>query len=66
MFALSAPALYAPHHHAYLRADSNLAASVRNLFDARVLEPSIAPGTALPDDLPQPGRSFYRQATYSL
>ena len=105
---------YAPHHHVYLRADSNLAAnwvasvqvnwvadrrraagdvradvadytavdltlrterskgrwnfaaSIRNLFDARVLEPSIAPGTALPDDLPQPGRSFYLQATYAL
>ncbi len=41
-------------------------ASIRNLLNARVLEPSIAPGTALPDDLPLPGRSFYLQATYLL
>jgi iron complex outermembrane receptor protein len=42
------------------------AAAIRNLFDARVLEPSLAPGTALPDDLPLPGRSFYLQATYAF
>jgi iron complex outermembrane receptor protein len=42
------------------------AASIRNLFDAKVLEPSLAPGTALPDDLPMPGRSIYLQATYTF
>jgi iron complex outermembrane receptor protein len=102
---------YAPHHHAYFRADTrladgwlasvqvnwvadrkrafgdvrqdvpdyatldltlrtersrgqwDLAASVRNLFNARVLEPSLGPGTAFPDDLPQPRRAVYFQAT---
>jgi outer membrane receptor for ferrienterochelin and colicin len=44
----------------------DFAVSIRNLFDARVLEPSLAPGTAFPDDLPIPGRSFYLQAIYSL
>jgi iron complex outermembrane receptor protein len=41
-------------------------ASIRNLFNARVLEPSLAPGTAQPEDLPMPGRVFYLQATYAL
>ncbi|MBI4984913.1 MAG: TonB-dependent receptor [Rhodocyclales bacterium] len=109
-----ADAGYAPHRHAYLRADWRFAgnwllgaqanwvaqrkraagdlraevpdyatadltlrtefgnrrwefaASIRNLFDARVLEPSLAPGTAFPDDLPLPRRSFYLQATHAL
>lgn len=43
-----------------------LAASVRNLFNARILEPTLAPGTAIPDDLPQPRRWFYLQATHAL
>lgn len=103
---------YAPHHHAYARADWrfapnwvlspqltwvagrkraagdarppvadyktvdvtlrtaggkgqwDFAASVRNLFDATVLEPSLAPGTAVPNDLPMAGRSVYLQAAY--
>ncbi|HUG21202.1 TonB-dependent receptor plug domain-containing protein [Piscinibacter sp.] len=42
----------------------NLAASVRNLFDADVREPSLAPGVSLPDDLPMAGRSLYVQAVY--
>ncbi|MDD1621585.1 MAG: TonB-dependent receptor [Methylococcaceae bacterium] len=42
----------------------DLAASVRNLFDATVLEPSLAPGTAIPNDLPMAPRSFYLQASY--
>ncbi len=42
------------------------AASLRNLFNAAILEPSLAPGTAIPNDLPQAGRSFYLQATCSL
>jgi iron complex outermembrane receptor protein len=44
----------------------NFAASIRNLFDANVREPSLAPGTALPYDLPQAGRSLWLQAMYSL
>ena len=39
---------------------------IRNLFNATILEPSLAPGTAIPNDLPQAGRSFYLQASYSL
>lgn len=42
------------------------AASIRNLFDATILEPSLAPGTAIPGDLPEAGRSLYLQASYSL
>jgi iron complex outermembrane receptor protein len=42
------------------------AASVRNLFDADVLEPSLAPGLALPGDLPMAPRSLWVQATYKL
>jgi iron complex outermembrane receptor protein len=42
----------------------DFAVSVRNLFDATVLEPSLAPGTAIPNDLPMAGRSFYLQAGY--
>jgi iron complex outermembrane receptor protein len=48
----------------------DLAASIRNLFDATVLEPSINQGTTstvlIPGDLPQAPRSFYLQATYTL
>ncbi|HJW23958.1 MAG TPA: TonB-dependent receptor [Rhodocyclaceae bacterium] len=44
----------------------DFAASIRNFFDASVKEPTLAPGTALPDDLPMPGRSFWLQARYSL
>lgn len=43
-----------------------LAASVRNLFNATVLEPSLAPGTAIPNDLPMAPRSLYLQASYQL
>lgn len=41
-------------------------AAIRNLFDQQVLEPSAAPGVAIPGDLPQAGRSFYLQANYLL
>lgn len=41
-------------------------ASIRNLFNSRVLEPSLPPAANLPDDLPQPRRSFYLQASYGL
>ncbi len=39
--------------------------SLRNLFNAKVLEPSPAPG-AIPNDFPMPGRSLYVQARYTL
>jgi iron complex outermembrane receptor protein len=41
-----------------------LAAGVRNLFDARMREPSLAPGTSLPEDIPLPGRSVWLQWIY--
>ena len=41
-----------------------LAGSVRNLFDATIIEPTL-PGT-VPTDLPQAGRSWYLQALYKL
>lgn len=44
----------------------NFAASVRNLFDSKTVEPSLAPAANLPDDLPLPRRSFYVQASYAL
>jgi iron complex outermembrane receptor protein len=54
----------------------NFAASIRNLFNATVLEPSLfaapvaghpeIPTSLIPNDLPQAGRSFYLQAVYSL
>lgn len=42
----------------------DFAASVRNLFDATVLEPTLAPGTAIPNDLPMAPRSLYLQMAY--
>lgn len=42
----------------------DFAASVRNLFDADVREPSLAPGLSIPNDLPMAGRSLYLQAIY--
>jgi len=42
------------------------AASLRNLFDADVREPSLAPATTLPNDLPMAPRSLWLQATYKL
>lgn len=44
----------------------DFSASVRNLFNATVLEPSTAPGTSLPNDLPMAPRSLWLQATYKL
>lgn len=41
-------------------------ASVLNLFNATVLEPSLAPGTSIPNDLPMAARSLWLQATYKL
>lgn len=42
------------------------AASARNLFNADVREPSLAPGLTIPNDLPMAPRSFYLQAIYKL
>lgn len=42
-----------------------IAASVRNLFDATVLEPSLAPGT-IPNDLPMAPRAFWVQLVYRM
>jgi iron complex outermembrane receptor protein len=42
------------------------AASIRNVFNQQILEPSFAPGTTYPYDLPQPRRSFYFQASRLL
>jgi iron complex outermembrane receptor protein len=44
----------------------DFAASVRNLFNTDVREPSLAPGTSIPYDLPMPGRSLWLQAVYLL
>lgn len=40
------------------------ALSVRNAFDADIREPSLAPGTSLPNDLPQAGRALDAQVLY--
>jgi outer membrane receptor protein involved in Fe transport len=40
--------------------------TVRNLFNADVREPSLSPGTALPNDLPMAPRALYLQAMYRL
>lgn len=39
---------------------------LRNIFNADVREPSVAPGTAIPSDLPMAPRSVYVQAVYRL
>lgn len=44
----------------------SVALGVRNLFNANVREPSVAPGTALPNDLPMAPFSVYLQATYRM
>jgi outer membrane receptor protein involved in Fe transport len=41
-------------------------ASVQNIFNATVLEPSLAPGTAIPYDLPMAPRSLWLQMAYKL
>ncbi len=42
------------------------AASVRNLFNADIREPSQAPGLALPNDLPMAPRALWLQVTYKM
>jgi outer membrane cobalamin receptor len=44
----------------------NLSATVRNLFNGVVLEPSLAPGLALPHDLPMAPRTLSVQLSYQL
>lgn len=44
----------------------NFTATVRNLFNRDVREPSIAPGLALPYDLPMAPRALSLQATYKM
>lgn len=43
-----------------------VSASVHNLFNADVREPSLAPGTAIPNDLPMAGRAWYVQASFQF
>lgn len=44
----------------------DFAFSARNLFNADIREPSLAPGVAIPNDLPMAGRAFYLQAVYRM
>lgn len=44
----------------------SFALGLRNIFSADVREPSIAPGTAIPNDLPMAPVSAYLQATYRM
>ncbi|MES2951748.1 MAG: TonB-dependent receptor [Pseudomonadota bacterium] len=43
-----------------------LSGAVRNLFNADIREPTLAPGTAIPNDLPMAGRSLYLQLSYRI
>lgn len=44
----------------------DFSASVRNLFNADVREPSLAPGLSLPHDLPMAPRAIWLQAVYKM
>ncbi len=44
----------------------NAAIAVRNLFNSTVLEPSLAPGLAIPHDLPMAPRALMLQLSYKL
>lgn len=44
----------------------SFATSIRNAFDVDVREPSLAPGLAIPNDLPMARRSLYVQAMFQL
>jgi outer membrane cobalamin receptor len=48
------------------RGQWDFSASVRNLFNADVREPSLGPGLQLPNDLPMAPRAFSLQAVYQL
>jgi iron complex outermembrane receptor protein len=43
----------------------DISASIRNLFNADVREPSLAPGV-IPNDLPMAPRAFYLQVVYKM
>ena len=45
--------------------DWDVSATIRNLFNRDVREPSLAPGN-IPFDLPMPRRTFYVQVQYKL
>jgi len=49
-----------------LFANWDVTIALRNLFNADVREPSLAPGTAIPNDLPMAPRSVYVRASYQL
>ncbi|MES2318183.1 MAG: TonB-dependent receptor [Pseudomonadota bacterium] len=49
-----------------VRGNWEFTATVRNLFNADVREPSPAPGLQLPYDLPMASRAFSLQASYQL
>lgn len=44
----------------------DFAASVHNLFDADVREPSQTPGALIPNDLPMAGRSIWAEVRYGI
>lgn len=44
----------------------DISLSVKNLFNVDVREPSVAPGLALPNDLPMARRTIYFQGVYKL
>jgi outer membrane receptor protein involved in Fe transport len=44
----------------------NASFSVRNAFNADVREPSLAPGAAIPNDLPMAPRSAYLEVSYRM
>jgi outer membrane cobalamin receptor len=44
----------------------DFSASIRNLFDADVREPTLAPGLSLPNDLPMAPRALWLQAVYKM
>ncbi|TAK91371.1 MAG: TonB-dependent receptor [Burkholderiaceae bacterium] len=44
----------------------DFAASIHNLFNANVREPTLSPGTAIPNDLPMAPRSIYLEWIYKL
>ncbi len=43
-----------------------MSGAVRNVFNADIREPTLAPGTAIPNDLPMAGRSLYLQLSYRI
>lgn len=51
--------------HTPIKNTLELAAAVRNLFNADAREPSPSPGL-IPNDLPLPGRNFYVEASYKF